>query len=330
MARKKLTRAALLAHCYDIVKDHLDDDIEMSARNVYYKLVGLGLIDQDGEGERKNYRRVVETIAQGKEAGTFPLHWLQDNLRIPSEGDIAGGLSTVNDALDQVVNYLEWLPKRLIDLDHWHGQPIVPFVMVEKDTLEGTVRGPCNDHNAPLYISRGYSSWTGLYSWTKQLIDTVRKADWDFEVVILYMGDHDPEGMNIPEAILKVVRRIGELKRWNFPSITIRRIALTKDQAIAGGYPPMSVKMKSSRAKGYVERYGNQSWEIEAMDARELRTLLDEALSALWDPNIPTMYAHILESRRKELRTRMKAEAEDLMIRAFGDDDDDSEEIDED
>jgi hypothetical protein len=324
MTRSRLSRAALLAHCYDIVNDHLEDKIEMSARNVYYKLVGLGLIDQDGEGERKNYRRVVETIAKGKEAGDFPLHWLQDNLRIPSDGEIAGGMSSVDDALDQVVEYLEWLPDNLIDLDHWYGQPRVPFVMVEKDTLEGTVRKPCKDHHAPLYISRGYSSWTGLYAWTKSLNKALRRADWVFQPEILYLGDHDPEGMNIPEAILKVVNRIAELKRWAIPWLSIRRIALTKDQAIAGGYPPMEVKLKSSRARGYIDQYGDQSWEIEAMDARRLRVLLDDALKDLWDPDIAAIHAPTLEVRRNELRRRMRDEAEDLMFRAFGDLDDNS------
>jgi len=286
---------------------------------VYYKLVGLGLIDQDGEGERKNYRRVVDTIAKAKLAGDFPLHWLQDNLRVPSEGKIAGGLMTVDNAIDRVVDYLEWFPRGLIDLDHWYGQPRVPFVMVEKDTLEGTVRRPCEVHNAPLYVSRGYSSITGLYSWTKQLAEITQKADWSFDATIFYMGDHDPEGMNIPEAILKVILRIAELKRWNIPALSIHRIALTKDQALVGGYPPMQVKMKSSRAKGYVERYGHQSWEIEAMDARALRELLNKALQGMWDPNVPAMYAHIVESRRADLRRRMVTDAEGLMYRAFGD-----------
>lgn len=319
MARAKLTRAVLLAHCYDIVKDHLEDEIEMSARNVYYKLVGTGLIDQDGEGERKNYRRVVETIAKGKEAGDFPLHWLQDNLRIPSEGAIAGGLAEVDDALNEVVEYLEWMPRNLISLDHWYGQPTVPFVMVEKDTLEGTVRRPCEEHSAPLYISRGYSSWTGLYAWTKQLYEASRDADWDFDAVVLYMGDHDPEGMNIPEAIIRVVLRIAELKRWDIPDLSIRRIALTKTQAIDGGYPSMPVKLKSSRAQGYIDRYGTESWEIEAMDARALRSLLDEALKDMWDADVAAVHAPALRDRRNELRRRMRDDAEALMIRAFKD-----------
>jgi hypothetical protein len=290
----------------------------MSARNVYYKLVGLGLIAQDGEGERKNYRRVVETIADAKLDGRFPLEWLQDNLRVPTEGEIAGGLCSVEDAVDKVVDWLEWLPDNLISLDRWYGQEVIPFVMVEKDTLEGTVRGPCQDHSAPLYVSRGYSSITGLYAWTTQLRETYQSADWDFRAEILYMGDHDPEGMNIPEAIENVVRKIVALKRWEIPDLTVRRLALTKEQAVTGGYPPMKVKMKSARAAGYVDKYGTQSWEIEAMDARALRTLLDDALAELWDPDVPAQYEAMILARRDELRETMRDEAEDLMIRAFG------------
>jgi len=313
-----MKREELLEHCYQIVEDHLKNDIQMSARNVYYKLVGRGLIPQDDEGERKSYRKVIDTIAKAKLAGAFPLNWLQDNLRVPRPGKIAGGLADTDEVIDEIVDYLAWFPKSLIKIDKWYGQPVVPFVMVEKDTLEGTVRGPCRTHDVPLYVSRGYSSITGLYAWANQLAEVSAEADWEFDVEVLYLGDHDPEGMNIPEAIEKVVRQLVDLKGWhNFPEFSVRRVALTMDQALAGGFPPMKVKTKSARAGGYIKKYGTQAWEIEAMDAMRLRDMLNDEITALWDPVISASFDAEIRARRAELKHRLITDAHAIMERAL-------------
>lgn len=318
-----MLRVDLLEHCRTIVQEQMDEGIEPSARGVYYRLVGLGLLTQDAEGERKNYRKVVDTISKAKLAGDFPLEWLRDNLRVPGSGQLSSGFPSVRHASERIVDYLSWLPGSLINPARWYNHPVIPCVMVEKDTLEGTIRGPCREYSVPWYVCRGYSSVTGLYAWTEQLVKEVQAADWTFEVVVLYLGDHDPEGLNIPEAAEKVIRKIAELKGWDLPAFHFRRIALTRKQAIDTGAPPMKVKTSSSRAAGYSAEHGTKSWEIEALDPVVLRDLLKAELAGYFDPTIPERFADEVKRRRGQLIHTMRRDAVEIMDRALNRIDDD-------
>lgn len=311
--RAALSRADLLERCLQLVGERNEAGIESSAREVYYRLVGLGVLDQDGDGERRNYSRVVDTIAEAKLAGEFPLHWLRDNLRVPVEGSIGTSRISVDHALHELVESVKYTPTYYLTPGRWYRQAVVPVVMVEKDTLEGTIRGPCKDWEVPYYVCRGYSSVTGLYAWTRELVRAREDADWAFRVDVLYIGDHDPEGLNIPEAARSVIERIAVLKDWRLPAMTWTRVALTKQQAIELGAPPMRAKVTSSRAKAYIAAHGRDTWEAEAMDAIDMRDLLKQAIAARWNKETATRVQEVTRSNIAAMRNRMQAESVELM-----------------
>ncbi len=329
-----LTREELLQHCIRVVSDQLDVGIERSARGVYYDLVGEGLVEQDrpdenGKATKKNYRRVVETIAAAKLKGEFPLEWLRDDLRPVRHGNITAASMDVDQALLEVESYLRWLPGMLIKADRWYQQPIVPIVIVEKDTLVGTIRRPCDEAQVPWYVCRGYSSLTGLFALAEYLHRVQNEARWPMRMKVLYLGDHDPEGMNIPVVVEKRIAELYAIKGWSNPPGSWERIALTYEQAKELGAPSMALHMKSSRAKGYIEKYGHEAWEIEAMPSVMVQRLLREALDAVFQLSVRTKVTASFPALQEELKGKIAADGGDLAARAYAEDDDGEDDTDD-
>ncbi len=312
----KLTRPQLLAECIRVVSDSYDNDIEPTIRGVYYDLISEHLIKPDakeGEGKpadrRRNARRVIDVVARAKEAGEFPLHWLRDSLRVPEEGETTTCSLDVDDGLEQAADWLRALPDWSIEVDRWYAQPTVVLVVIEKDTLTGRCKRPVKDHEVPFFVCRGYPSWTGVYAWFKQLVELHDKfSQWDEypDVVVLYMGDHDPDGMFIPEAMQNIVGVMEEQTGEEIPDVRWERVALTQEQAYAAGAPSMGVKMSSTRAPRYVAQYGMDAWEAEAMSGVEARDLLDQTITDYFDQHIYDTYQAEAAERREELLEKMR------------------------
>ena len=64
------------------------------------------------------------------------------------------------------------------------------------------------------------------------------------------------------------------------PSLEVRRIALTMKQIEELKPPPNPAKITDSRYENYVIHYGRESWELDALDPKYLRNLIEEAIKA--------------------------------------------------
>ena len=58
-------------------------------------------------------------------------------------------------------------------------------------------------------------------------------------------------------------------------SVHLKRIALNMDQIKEYNPPPNPAKMTDSRFNGYVAQYGNESWELDALDPRIISDLIE-------------------------------------------------------
>ena len=74
-------------------------------------------------------------------------------------------------------------------------------------------------------------------------------------------------------------------ERYGGNHIILRRIALTR-QHVRRGLPsfPAIDKMKDTRQRWFVERYGLNCWEPDAMDPNDLRDCVREAIVHLIEP----------------------------------------------
>src|SRR5262249_37878270 len=141
--------------------------------------------------------------------------------------------------------------------DYWTTQDYNLQVWSEKATIGGVLRPVTRSFGVPFMAVHGFGSATVVHD----LADA--SAEEDRDTYILYVGDHDASGMYMSEMDLpaRIARYAG--------AATVERIALLQDDL--PGLPSFPVKRADPRYQWYVEHYGQQCWEVDALDPNVLR-----------------------------------------------------------
>jgi hypothetical protein len=144
---------------------------------------------------------------------------------------------------------------------------------------------PVLDHYAVGFrVMHGFTSATA--------VNDVAEDDDGRDLVVLYVGDFDPSGLYMSECDLP--QRLAD---YGGDHVRLRRVALTKDQTevprVDGELVewvtdlpsfPASDKRKDPRYPWFVKHHGNQCWEIDAMDPRDLRECVEREIKTLIEP----------------------------------------------
>lgn len=148
----------------------------------------------------------------------------------------------------------------------------------EKTALEYMLRGQAKKYHVPILAERGFGSLSMFWK-------AVRRAARRKVKRILFISDHDPSGLEIDA----VTRRE--------TPVQVERIAITIEQIQRYRLPSIRVKRKDSRADRYMEQFGDNAWEVEALPPRALLRIVDRKLKE----NVPKQ---VLE----EIRLQEEAE----------------------
>jgi hypothetical protein len=260
----------------------------------------------DTKNTPKNYQRLIATLVDARYAGLVSWDAIEDRGRepsVPSEWD------SVDDIVDAAVNQFR--------LPRWRNQPKHVELWVEKDALSGVLAPIARRWHVPLVVNKGYSSASAMKAAADRMLEalgvTVQvqcdgcaddfgeryadgackgcgkktsamfryndpsgdEHDGDFrkDVHVLYLGDHDPSG----EDMVRDIR--DRLTEFGVPRLKVDKIALTMPQIRKFKPPPNPAKITDSRAKAYIEKFGDQSWEVDALPPRELNQLVEQAIA---------------------------------------------------
>ena len=106
----------------------------------------------------------------------------------------------------------------------------------------------------------------------------VRAAQAEFDrTTILYFGDFDPSGEDI-------VRDLDESFGFLGVEPEVVKVALTADQVEEYDLAPNFAKLTDSRAKKFIEKYGEKSAvELDALPVKVLRRLIRESIEVKLD-----------------------------------------------
>jgi hypothetical protein len=69
----------------------------------------------------------------------------------------------------------------------------------------------------------------------------------------------------------------------HYGTLTVERIALNMDQIIAYAPPPNPAKVTDSRSRAYIAEYGEESWELDALEPAVLSALIQDAIDEAKD-----------------------------------------------
>jgi hypothetical protein len=256
----------------------------ITGRGIGYKLFAAGLI-----GGMSEMPKVYRALKAAREDGTIPWPWIIDETR---ELEL---ISTWDDPRHCAAGFF-------YRRDLWQTQPQQVEVWSEKGTVRGVLWPVLSRLGVGFRVMHGFSSATSVW-------DASNNGNDDRPLVALYIGDWDPSGMCMSEQDLP--QRIAE---YGGDHIEFRRIALTAEQTAP--LPSFSVEEKKAdkRYAWFKKTFGDRCWELDAMDPRQLRDLVEAEINALIDRSLWERQ-EALEAREKqsiELHSRSWAIFESL------------------
>lgn len=253
----------LIRHANQIISEHQAEGYTLTLRQLYYQLVHRKLI----ANKQTEYKRVGSVINDARLAGLIDWDSIEDRMRF------LRAVAHYNGPGDFVANQVSQFAE-----DLWEGQEQYCEVWIEKDALSGIIERPCVRYRVPFFACRGYASQSGLYEAGKRLQSILRTGR---EVTVFHLGDHDPSGLDMSR---DNDERLNMFTR-TLAGVRLVRLALNQDQIKKFDLPPDPAKLTDSRAVAYMDRYGDTSWELDALPSREIERLIVSAIEGVLDIN---------------------------------------------
>lgn len=271
----------VIARADRICREYAAQGYDLTLRQLYYQFVARDWIPNN----QRSYDRLGRIINDARYAGLIDWNHVVDRTR--NLRDLPHW-SSPQDFMKKVAPQFRE--------DKWKDQRIRCEVWIEKDALVGVLEAACVPMDVPYFSCRGYTSASEVWGAAQRLRRHIEKGQ---RVVILHLGDHDPSGVDMTRDIedrlwkfiaTDLAQGRGKLKlsRANAIATTngmleIRRIALNMDQVEQYDPPPNFAKPKDARYKSYVEAYGRDCWELDALPPDVLVNLIQREVVSLRD-----------------------------------------------
>ena len=154
------------------------------------------------------------------------------------------------------------------------SQPNHIEVVCEKNTVDGILRTIVMKYCIPLTSGRGYCSLPPRHQ-----IATRYKKSGKQKLILLIVSDLDPDGEEIAHSLARSMR-----DDFGISQTHPIKVALTDKQVDQFDLPSnLSAKVGSSNYRKFVERHGENVYELEALNPSDLQGLLGDAIDAVID-----------------------------------------------
>ena len=253
---------AVIVAAVEIIDEYAAQGFCLTLRQLYYQFVARDL----HANTQRNYNRLGRIVSDGRNAGLIDWDAIEDRTR-------------------NVVSNPHWdAPGEILQtaaeqfrFDLWDDQPNRLEEWCEKEALAGVFERICRDLDVPFLACRGYVSQSEMWSAGRRFR---RAALPDQEPIVLHFGDHDPSGIDMTRDNEK---RLAMYARRN---VTVDRLALNMSQVEEYEPPPNPAKVTDSRFETYAAEYGDESWELDALEPSVLTALVAEAVGGYRDDDL--------------------------------------------
>lgn len=269
-----------------ICRAYAADGYSLTLRQLYYQLV-KGLVIENKPTE---YKRLGAIVDDARYAGLIDWDHIVDRTRVLRQTPHWG--EPAEEAADNARTFVEKVMPQFA-IEKWANQPLRMEVWIEKDALIDVIARPARALDIPWFACRGYNSTSNAWAAARRVEEYF--DDGAERVVVLHLGDHDPEGIDMSRDIEKRFRTFFRGDGYEEPAdedsglFEVRRIALNMNQIEQYNPPPNTAKDTSSRYQGYVDQFGTRkSWELDALDPPTIDALIRTEVEAerdddLWD-----------------------------------------------
>lgn len=266
----------LIGQANKIIAEYEPKGLSLTVRQLYYQFVARGLLETNSD---KSYQRIVSVVNDARLAGLISWSAIEDR------GRDLKGINHFDSPGEAVRN-----ARKAYARDLWSSQPWRPEVWVEKAALEGVIGSICNSLRVDFFATRGYNSQSEQWRAGQRLAGYVQRGQ---RPIIFHLGDHDPEGVDMTRD------NRDRLSMFAGVPVMVARLALNMNQIQQYDPPPNFVKLQSSRAAGYRSEYGDECWELDALDPVVLRDLIADAVLKVRDEKLWTT---ALDEETEDLR----------------------------
>jgi hypothetical protein len=259
-----------------IIDEYAAEGYVLTLRQLYYQFVSRALIPNTD----KSYDRLGRIANDARLAGLIDWEAITDRTR-ESRG---------NHHFESPADILHVAAKSY-RIDTRSNQEVYLEVWVEKDSLLDVVGRECTIWDVPYFSCRGYTSQSAMWEAAQRMIE---QEDRGRESIILYLGDHDPSGLDMTRDIQDRMSLFGS-------SAEVQRVALNMDQVRRYGPPPNPAKLTDTRADAYMNEFGMESWELDSLSPQVMAEVIKTAVDEHTDDYLIVPKINIQEADRRKL-----------------------------
>jgi len=276
------TRDWIIDTSIDVIRNYSRG--ELTLRALHYQLVGRGMFNT-----QRHYKRVVAAMEVARWDGRVDFEVFSDLEREmvgETKAEATNLEEQIEDAKNAMANWMQYYNR-----NRWERQPVYAEIFIEKKALQKMFEDTAQRNRIALGAVKGYPSLTFLHEAAQRF-----KEYDDRECIILYFGDYDPSGEDMPRSIEANLRNMGA-------DVTVKRIALFEHQVRAWNLPPAPVKDTDSRTANWD---GIGQVELDAVDRRTLQALCQDAIDEIFDKDIHAGLLRDEAEEREEYRKALK------------------------
>lgn len=267
----------IIKQANDIIAEYSAQGYDLTLRQLYYQFVARDKLPNTPQ----SYDRLGSLVNDARLAGLIDWNHIVDRTR---GVETISTWDTPQDIVDACASQFK--------IDKWATQPYRVEVWIEKEALAGVFERVCRELRVPYLSCRGYTSQSEMWRAGRRLQGYLQA---DQKPLILHFGDHDPSGIDMS-------RDIEDRLKLFMGGTEFQRLALNMAQVEEYNPPPNPAKISDSRAVSYIATYGDESWELDALNPDVLSQLVRDAVEGILDQDAWDAASTEEDEHRRKLR----------------------------
>lgn len=245
---------------------------KLTLRQLYYQMVANDIVPN----KVSEYQKLSTLLKNARLGGYVDWVVIEDRGRVPK---MKSQFDNLKDLMDAACHSFR--------LPRWDLQEFYVELWSEKDALTSILLPITEKYHSRLVVNKGYSSTSAMYKSAMRFIDAKRRGK---TCILLYLGDFDPSGIDMDRDIED------RLEMFRCYDVEFIRIGLTEDQIEELSPPPNPAKVTDPRANDYIEKYGDISWEVDAIPPDILDKLVEKAILEYVDED---QYEYVIKQEER-------------------------------
>lgn len=229
---KKFTKKVLKDFSNLLMRMQKEINFKVSSRGWCY------LMEQGGYINKSQFNKVDAAINRCRKEGYLPVDFVAEEAARAFSGVENPSIGTIKDTLSWVLSQALDGSKYFTP-DWWEEEKYYIQILVEKIDLKTLFQPICKRYKIPIANAKGWSSILQRSEYARRFKEAEENG---LKCVLLYCGDHDPDGLRISDTLRKNLYDIKNIswedgeEGYDPENLIIERFGLNYDFIVAQRY----------------------------------------------------------------------------------------------